>query len=122
MQQQVQQGYPTATPYQQRGNGIQSMQMPGVGQTSVQKNTSLPTVSKNVTSTNTSSLGLKSFNMDDINAKVKAITNPAIDDDDDEDDDDSPMTREEMLKAAKQKKKNAKMNSNFKKKQRDMGF
>ena len=122
MQQQVQQGYPTATPYQQRGNGVQSMQMPGVGQTSVQKNTSLPTVSKNVTSTNTSSLGLKSFNMDDINAKVKAITNPAIDDDDDEDDDDSPMTREEMLKAAKQKKKNAKMNSNFKKKQRDMGF
>lgn len=114
--QQMQGVYPTAKPYPQQTGGMQSMQMPGVGQTSVQRDqtgsTSIPTVSQNV----------KSTSVEDIIAKAKAITSNSAADDDDIDDDDAPMSREDMLKAAKQKKKNAKLNSNFKKKMRDNGF
>ena len=93
---------------------MQSLTMPGVGQTSVHIQTETPAASPAPQS------AIKSVHTDDLAAKPS--TSSAADADDDDEDDDAPMTREEMLKAAKQKKKNAKLNSNFKKKMRDSGF
>ena len=107
-------GFPTANPYPQQG-AMQSMTMPGVGQTSVHLKTEASPAPTSV------SQELKSLHAEDL-MKSTSVNTSSLADDDDEDEEDAPMTREEMLKAAKQKKKNAKMNSNFKKKMRDSGF